>query len=171
VGVPCYRGPIIGVLSNINTGKQVGLAQAARENFLERIHGRAIQHTNYQTQAEWPITHVQVAEADLKIDEAEFTARKLAALVDDKNYSDEPYTLRERAYCRVAVGRVSQLCLEAVNIYNMNGGAGGIYSSMPVQRIQRDLQAISLHAVNMPIKNYELYGRVLCGLEPNTFFI
>ena len=171
VGVPCYRGPIIGVLSNINTGKQVGLAQAARENFLERIHGRAIQHTNYQTQAEWPITHVQVAEADLKIDEAEFTARKLAALVDDKNYSDEPYTLRERAYCRVAVGRVSQLCLEAVNIYNMNGGAGGIYSSMPVQRIQRDLQAISLHAVNMPIKNYELYGRILCGQEPNTFFI
>jgi hypothetical protein len=25
--------------------------------------------------------------------------------------------------------------------------------------------------VNMPIKNYELYGRVLCGQEPNTFFI
>ena len=43
--------------------------------------------------------------------------------------------------------------------------------SMPIQRIQRDLQAISLHAVNMPVKNYELYGRVLCGLEPNTFFI
>ena len=37
---PCYRGPIIGVLSNINTGKQVGLAQAAREAFLERIHRR-----------------------------------------------------------------------------------------------------------------------------------
>jgi len=168
---PCYRGPIIGVLSNINTGKQVGLAQAARENFLERIHNRPIQHTNYQTQAEWPITHLQVCEADLKIDEAEYHARRLAALVDEKNFSNEPYTLQERAYCRVAVGRVSQLCLDAVNIYNMAGGAGGIYSSMPVQRIQRDLQAISLHAVNMPIKNYELYGRVLCGLEPNTFFI
>jgi alkylation response protein AidB-like acyl-CoA dehydrogenase len=168
---PCYRGPIIGVLSNINTGKQVGLAQAAREAFLERIHNRAIQHTSYQTQAEWPVTHLQVAEADLKIDEAEYHARRLAALVDHKGFSNEPYTIRERAYCRVAVGRVSQLCHEAVNIYNMASGAGGIYSSMPIQRIQRDIQAISLHAVNMPVKNYELYGRVLCGLEPNTFFI
>jgi alkylation response protein AidB-like acyl-CoA dehydrogenase len=168
---PCYRGPIVGVLSNINTGKQVGLAQAAREAFLERIYGRTIQHTNYKTQAEWPITHVQVAEADLKIDEAEYHARRLAALVDHKNFSNEPYTMRERAYCRVAVGRVSQLCHEAINIYNMASGAGGIYSSMPIQRMQRDIQAISLHALNMPIKNIELYGRVLCGLEPNTFFI
>ena len=168
---PCYRGPIVGVLSNINTGKQVGLAQAAREAFLERIYDRAIQHTSYKTQAEWPITHVQVAEADLKIDEAEYHARRLAALVDHKNYSNEPYTMPERAYCRVAVGRVSQLCHEAINIYNMASGSGGIYSSMPIQRIQRDIQAISLHALNMPIKNLELYGRVLCGLEPNTFFI
>lgn len=168
---PCYRGPIVGVLSNINTGKQVGLAQAAREAFFERIHHRPIQHTPYATQAEWPITHLQAAEADLKIDEAEYHARTLAALVDHKNYSNEPYTTRERAYCRVAVGRVSQLCHEAVNIYNMASGAGGIYNSMPIQRIQRDIQAISLHALNMPIKNLELYGRVLCGLEPNTFFI
>ena len=168
---PCYRGPIVGVLSNINTGKQVGLAQAAREAFLERIHNRPIQHTNYATQAEWPITHLQVAEADLKIDEAEYHARTLAALVDHKNFSNEPYTIRERAYCRVAVGRVSQLCHEAVNIYNMASGAGGIYTSMPIQRIQRDIQAISLHALNMPVKNLELYGRVLCGLDPNTFFI
>ncbi len=168
---PCYRGPIVGVLSNINTGKQIGLAQAAREAFLERIHHRPIHHTNYATQAEWPITHLQVAEADLKIDEAEYHARALAALVDHKNFSNEPYTTRERAYCRVAVGRVSQLCHEAVNIYNMASGAGGIYSSMPIQRIQRDIQAISLHALNMPIKNLELYGRVLCGLESNTFFI
>jgi alkylation response protein AidB-like acyl-CoA dehydrogenase len=168
---PCYRGPIVGVLSNINTGKQVGLAQAARETFFDRIYDRVIQHTNYKTQAEWPVTHVQVAEADLKIDEAEYQARRLAALVDQKNYSNEPYTMRERAFCRVAVGRVSQLCYEAVNIYNMASGAGGIYSSMPIQRIQRDIQAISLHALNMPIKNLELYGRVLCGLEPNTFFI
>ncbi len=168
---PCYRGPIVGVLSNINTGKQVGLAQAAREAFFERIHHRPIHHTGYATQAEWPITHLQVAEADLKIDEAEYHARTLAALVDHKNYSNEPYTMRERAYCRVAVGRVSQLCHEAVNAYNMASGAGGIYSSMPIQRIQRDIQAISLHALNMPVKNLELYGRVLCGLEPNTFFI
>jgi alkylation response protein AidB-like acyl-CoA dehydrogenase len=170
-GLPCYRGPMVGVLSNINTGKQVGLAQAAREAFLERIHKRAVPHTPYQTQAEWPITHVEVAEADLKIDEAEYHARRLASLVDYKAYNNEPYTMRERAYCRVAQGRVAELCLDAANIYNLAAGASGIYSSMPIQRIQRDLQAMYLHAIYLPVKNYELYGRVLCGLEPNTLFI
>ena len=112
-----------------------------------------------------------MAEADLKIDEAEYHARRLASLVDHKGYSNEPYTMRERAYCRVAQGRVAELCLDAANIYNLASGASGIYSSMPIQRIQRDLQAMNLHAIYLPVKNYELYGRVLCGLEPNTLFI
>jgi alkylation response protein AidB-like acyl-CoA dehydrogenase len=166
---PLYRGPIIGVLSAVNTGEKIGLAYAARDAFFERIYGRPIHHTNY-TQAEWPITHVQVAEADLKIDEAEYHARRLASMVDHKNETNEPYTMRERAYCRMAVGRVSQLCYEAVNIYTLASGAGSIYSSMPIQRIQRDIQVINMHALNMPLKNLELYGRILCGLEPNTFF-
>ncbi len=169
--LPCYRGPIIGVLSALNTGKQIGMAQSAREAFLERIPLRPVHHTFYQTQAEWPVTHLQVAEADLKIDEAEYHARRLADLVDHKNFSNEPYTMRERAYCRVAVGRTTQLCYDAINIYQLASGAGGIYSSMPIQRSQRDIQVINTHALDMPIKNMELYGRVLCGLEPNTFFI
>jgi alkylation response protein AidB-like acyl-CoA dehydrogenase len=167
---PLYRGPIVGVLSAVNTGEKIGLAHAAREAFFERMQGRIVPHTPY-AQAEWPLTHVQVAEADLKIDEAEYHARRLAALVDAKNLSNEPYSMRERAYCRVAVGRVSQLCYEATEIYNLASGAGSVYSSVPIQRIQRDMQAVNLHALNVPIKNLELYGRILCGLEPNTFFI
>src|SRR5580698_7135144 len=167
---PCYRGPIIGVLSCVNTGEKIGVAQAARDAFFERIEGRVVTHTSY-TQAQWPITHVQVAEADLKIDEAEYHARRLATMVDHKNASNEPYSLRERAYCRVAVGRVTQLSSEAISIYAQASGASSIYSSMPIQRIQRDIQAMNVHALNVPVKNLELYGRVLCGLEPNTFFI
>jgi len=167
---PCYRGPIVGVLSAVNTGEKIGLAHAAREAFFERIQGRIVPHTPY-AQTEWPLTHVQVADADLKIDEAEYHARRLATLVDAKNLSNDPYSLRERAYCRVAVGRVSQLCYEATEIYNLASGSGSIYSSVPIQRIQRDMQAVNLHALNVPIKNLELYGRILCGLEPNTFFI
>lgn len=168
---PIYRGPVVGTLSATNTGKLVGLAKAASEAFFERLPGRPIAHTSYTRQAEAPVLHLQVAEATLKIDEAEFHARRLAAMVDEKNRTNEPYTMRERAYCRVAVGRVAQLALEAVNIFNMASGASSIYDSMPIQRIQRDVQAMNIHALNMPAKNLELYGRILCGLEPNTFFV
>jgi alkylation response protein AidB-like acyl-CoA dehydrogenase len=168
---PIYRGPVVGTLSACNTGKMIGLAHAAREAFFERLPERAIAHTAYTSQAEAPVVHLQVADASLKIDEAESHGRRLAALVDDKGHSNEPWTMRERAYARVAVGRVAQLALEAVNIFNMASGASSIYSTMPIQRIQRDIQAMNIHALNLPTKNLELYGRVLCGLEPNTFFV
>ena len=35
----------------------------------------------------------------------------------------------------------------------------------------RDIHAISVHPMFSPDSNTETYGRVLCGLEPNTMFI
>jgi 3-hydroxy-9,10-secoandrosta-1,3,5(10)-triene-9,17-dione monooxygenase len=42
---------------------------------------------------------------------------------------------------------------------------------VPMQRIARDVQTINLHGIMHPNTNLETYGRVLCGLEPNTFFL
>lgn len=168
---PVYRGPMVGPISASTVGKIVGLARAGLEVFLERLPGRAITNTTYTNQLDAPITHFQVAEAALKTDEAEYHARRLAAMVDDKGLSGEPWTPRERAYARVAVGRVCQLAHEAVNILAMASGGSSVYRSVPIQRIQRDVQAINLHALNLPANNLELYGRVLCGLEPNSFFV
>jgi len=42
---------------------------------------------------------------------------------------------------------------------------------VPIQRIARDVQAVNLHALMAPVTAYELYGRVLCGLPPDTFYI
>lgn len=170
LGSPIYRGPVVGTLSAVNTGKMVGLAKAAAEEFFGRLD-RPIAHTDYARQRDAPVIHLQVAEAAMLIEEAESHARELAGLVDGRNNADEQLTLRERAYCRVVVGRVAQLCLQAVNIFNLLSGASSTYHSMPIQRIQRDIQAMNIHALNQPSKNLELYGRILCGLEPNTFFI
>jgi hypothetical protein len=40
-----------------------------------------------------------------------------------------------------------------------------------MQRIERDIRAISMHALMHPTTNLELYGRILCGLEPNTLYV
>ena len=37
--------------------------------------------------------------------------------------------------------------------------------------IERDVQTINLHGIMHPNTNAETYGRVLCGLEPNTIFL
>lgn len=170
-GSPIYRGPLLPVASASAVGTVIGLARAAQDAFLRRLPGRKITYTNYESQAEAPLTHLQVAEATMKIDQAEFHARRLTDLVDTKAADAEGWTIAERAKARAEVGAVVRLAKEAVDIVAAASGGSSIYTDVPIQRIQRDIQAVSLHALMHPDTNAELYGRVLCGLEPNTPYI
>ncbi|MGR6975158.1 acyl-CoA dehydrogenase family protein [Streptomyces cynarae] len=168
---PAYRVPLLPVAAASSVGTALGLARAARDVFFERLPGRTLTYTAYETQAEAPLTHHQVAEATLKIDEAEFHAHRLADLVDAKGLAGEEFTLEERARARADMGAVVRLAKEAVDIFAAASGGSSIYRDVPIQRISRDIQAVSLHALMNPSTNNELYGRVLCGLEPNTLYI
>lgn len=76
-----------------------------------------------------------------------------------------------RAKIRLDLGVVCLRAKEAVDIFNTASGASSIYSSVPIQRIQRDVQTVNLHAILNPNTNFELFGRVVCGLEPHTPYI
>jgi hypothetical protein len=58
--------------------------------------------------------------------------------------------------------------LAAVDLLFFASGASSIQQHVPIQRYQRDIQALANHALMHPQTAIELYGRVLCGLEPNT---
>lgn len=170
-GSPIYRGPLLPIASASSVGTVLGLAQAAKAAFHHRLPGRKITYTNYDNQAEAPLTHLQVAEATVKVDETEFHARRLTDLVDTKGVDAAEWTIAERARSRADVGAVVRLAKEAVDIFATASGGSSIYTDIPIQRIQRDIQAVSLHALMHPDTNAELYGRLLCGLEPNTLYI
>lgn len=170
-GASMYRAPLLPAASASSVGTLLGLATAAKESFFERLPDRKITYTNYDHQAEAPLTHLQVAEATLKIDEAEFHAHRLAALVDTKCAEGSPWTLPERVLARADMGAVGSLTKEAVDILGSASGGSSIYDDVPIQRIQRDIHAASMHALMHPSTNTELYGRVLCGLEPNTLYV
>lgn len=169
--LPMYRAPLLGVAAATTVGTMLGLARAARETFMERMGSRKITYTSYDSQQQAPITHLQVAEAALKIDQAEFHAHRVADLVDAKGASGEPWKLDERARSRADVSAVADLGKQAVDIFAQASGGSSIYTSMPIQRIARDAQVFNLHALIYPSSGYELYGRVLCGLEPNSLYI
>ena len=69
------------------------------------------------------------------------------------------------------LGWVTHLAREATRILQEASGATSIHQDVPMQRISRDIQALALHGVLNPTTNLELYGRVLCGLEPNTLLL
>jgi alkylation response protein AidB-like acyl-CoA dehydrogenase len=166
-----YRAPLLPVASASSVGTIVGLARAAQEAFLERLPDRKITYTAYEHQADAALTHHQVAGAAMKADEAEFHAGRLTALVDAKCAARAEWTLEERVRARADMGQVVRLARETVDILASASGGSSIYSDVPMQRIARDIQAVSLHALMHPNTNAELYGRVLCGLEPNTLYL
>lgn len=168
---PIYRAPLLPVASASSLGTIIGMAKGARESFLTRLPGRKITYTGYDSQRDAPLTHFQVAEATLKADQAEFHARRLSGLTDAKIADGTEWKLEERAQSRADVGATVQLAKESIGILATASGGSSIYSDVPIQRFNRDIQAVTQHALMHPNTNFELYGRVLCGLEPNTLYI
>ncbi|GIF16429.1 acyl-CoA dehydrogenase family protein [Actinoplanes teichomyceticus] len=165
-----YRSPLLGVANASSMGTVIGLAQAARETFLDRLPTRKIAYTAYERQADASITHLQLADATLKIDEAQFHASRVTALVDEGRGGDG-WTLEERARCRADMGAICRLGKEAVDLLALASGGSSLNLSNLMQRVVRDVYAVNLHALMVPSTNFELYGRVLCGLEPNSPYI
>ncbi|MEV6912243.1 acyl-CoA dehydrogenase family protein [Amycolatopsis sp. NPDC051071] len=166
-----YRAPLLPVASASSVGTLVGMAKGAQDTFLKRLPDRKITYTAYASQREAPITHHQVAESALKIDEAEFHAHRVSTLVDRKTADGTPWKLEERAVARADLGAVVRLAKEGIDILAGASGGSSVYHGIPIQRIARDVAAVNLHALMHPNTNNELYGRVLCGLEANTLYI
>ncbi len=166
---PYYRYPLAAVLSVNAAGTPVGIARGAFELFRERIQGRPITYTTYTNQAEAPVTHLQVGEAALTIDSADAHMRLACAVLDDR--SGHPLTMLDRVKARAHVSAATGLARNAVDTLFYASGASAIQSHVPIQRLQRDIQALSNHAIMHPQTTAELYGRVLCGLPPNALIV
>lgn len=168
---PHYRVPVLVTTNAIQSGQLIGAAKYALSSFLERLPGRPLTYTDYPSQREAPLTHLQVGEAALLVEDAELRAHRFAGLIARKVARDEPWTTGERVSARVQIGWIARQCKKAVDILAEASGGSSIHRDVPITRIQRDLHAASLHAMITPGVNVELYGRSLCGLEPNTAYL
>jgi alkylation response protein AidB-like acyl-CoA dehydrogenase len=168
---PIYQAPLLPVAAASSVGTAIGLGRAAQEEFLARLDGKKITYTDYSSQRDAALTHHQVAEAAMKVDGAEFHAGRLTSNVDSKTLDGTPWTIEERVRARADMGAACRLAKQAVDILAGASGGSSVYRDVPMQRIARDINALNLHALMHPDTNAELYGRVLCGLEPNTQYL
>jgi alkylation response protein AidB-like acyl-CoA dehydrogenase len=166
---PYYNLPAVPFAITLMGAAPVGIARGALDAFLERLPGRPITYTNYTNQAEAPVTHLTVGNAALTIDAAQAHAQQACRLIDQ--HRGGPLSIQARVKARAQIGHATKLAREAVDALFHASGASSIQNDVPIQRIQRDMQAIANHAFLLPATTTELYGRALCGLEPNTPFI
>jgi 3-hydroxy-9,10-secoandrosta-1,3,5(10)-triene-9,17-dione monooxygenase len=170
-GKGVYEVPLLVTSTTATAGQTVGAARYALEDYLERLPGRKITYTDYTSARDAAITHVRLGEAALLAEEAATRAERFADLVDAKTRAGEDWTEAERVYSRVQMGRIAQLAKQSVDTIGMASGGSSIYADAPIQRIQRNLHALTIHALTNPDTNTELYGRSLAGLPPNTPFL
>jgi len=163
---PYFNYPTAPVLVVNAGGTPLGLARGAMEAFMERLPGRGIIFTSYTNQAEAPVTHLTVGEAALKLESADAHVRRACALLDD--HPGGPMSVENRIKTRAHISHATQLSREIVDMLFRASGATAIQPDVPIQRFQRDIHALANHGIMSPSTTTELYGRHLCGLEPNT---
>ena len=163
---PYFNHPLSPVLTVNAGGTPLGMAQGALEEFRAKLPGRGIAYTFYTNKAEAPVTHLQLADAALTLESADAHVRRAAALLD--SHTSGPMSLDARVKSRAHIAYAMGLARQSVDTLFYASGASSIQAHMPIQRFQRDVQALANHAIMHTQTALELYGRVLCGLEPNT---
>lgn len=161
-----YRSAFVPVLALVLAGPQLGLARGALETVTASLaKGKGISYTFYERASESPSTQMQVAEAAQLIDTASLHLMRAADDIDDWAGRDAYMPVLNRARARMDTGYVARRCREAIDMLLSVQGAGSFAEVSPLQRIWRDQETGSRHAVINPAISTELYGRALLGIE------
>jgi alkylation response protein AidB-like acyl-CoA dehydrogenase len=145
-------------------GPQLGLATAALQLVVSKAAGRAMAHTEYASQAEAPIVQLAVAKAASLIDVAELLAHRAAADVAEAGARGEFPDRVARARVRMDTAQAVEHARDAIRELVSVHGAASFAELNPLQRIWRDSEVASRHAVANPGIGAEQYGRALLGL-------
>ncbi|MFJ4771106.1 acyl-CoA dehydrogenase family protein [Streptomyces uncialis] len=161
-----YRSALVPVLALVLAGPQLGLARAGLELVTASLaKGKGISYTFYERAAEAPSTQMQIAEAAQLIDTAALHMLRAADDIDTWAAKPEYMPLLIRARVRMDTGYVARRSREALDLLLSVQGAGSFAEANPMQRIWRDQETGSRHAVVNPAISTELYGRALLGIE------
>lgn len=169
--VPLYQTPFVPSLTLSIVAPALGITKGAMDLHMERVKKAGIGNTFYTKMSEAAVTHLQVAEAQLKIDLAELLLHRAVDFLDDYSEKGQQLTMEEGIKIKADFGYVNQLCKEAIDIMTAAAGSIFTYSDNQFQLFYRDFLTMHLHGFITPSSLLETYGRVMCGLEPNTYFV
>ncbi|HEY7626195.1 MAG TPA: acyl-CoA dehydrogenase family protein, partial [Ilumatobacteraceae bacterium] len=158
-----YRSAFIPVAALILVGPQLGLAQAALDYVIEKGHKRGIAYSEYDLQRDAPTFQLAIAKAATLVDTAHLFAYRAAADIDDAARAGRVMTYVERARVRNDTGHAAESAREAIRVLCSAHGASSFAESSPIQRMWRDSEIASRHAVVAPEISSLIYGRALMG--------
>ncbi|GGF29131.1 acyl-CoA dehydrogenase family protein [Subtercola lobariae] len=161
-----YRSAMVPVLALVLAGPLVGAAQAALDLVLGSLaKGKGISYTFYERASDSGSTQINIAEAAILVDSAYLHLYRAADAIDAAAAEGVYPSRLERARSRMDTGYIARLTRQAVDLLLSVQGAGSFAEVSPLQRIWRDLNTGSRHAVINPSISAEAFGRELLGLS------
>ncbi len=160
-----YRSGFVPVAALILAGPQLGLCTRALEYVLEMAPARRIAYTFYTRQTDSPSFQLAMAKAATLVDTAHLFAYRAADLIDAAARNARQLSYLERARIRMDVGHTVTIARDAIDVLMSSHGASAFADFNPLQRIWRDCETASRHAVAGPDIAAEVYGRALLGIN------
>lgn len=161
---PLYRIPLLSFMSLGAVGPLVGAAEAMFEIVTQSMRDKVRAYSLVQAQQQMS-TRVRIAELKCQLDAmiAYYEAKIL--FVENRVAEGGVLTREGRAEIRAAVAWIAKTSQAIVNGFAREAGSRSNYLDSPVQRFQRDANALATHALFDLDQNADVYANTLLGGE------
>lgn len=167
---PTYRYPFGVVFTYTLVAVIVGMADGARDAFLEQFADRRAAYDNARS-SEDPFVRRRIAEADAIIRDAHRRFEAAFADLDAWIGRNEEPPVALRVQAKWDAQHLAQAAVQAIELLFKASGARGIRLSNPLQRFFRDVHAASNHAFLNADKGALNAGGVLMGVATSDFAV
>ncbi len=162
---PTFRYPMIPFLALTATSPLVGAAGAAIDLFEQRLTERTL-YGGAHKQGESGAAQIRLGHLRIRHEANEAELRRIGHVIEAWGRHAEPCPAKERARLRLALAHVVDTARDIVVRVVQGSGATAQSAKSLLQRIQRDLNTASTHAIFDLDVAAELYGQFLLGGEP-----
>lgn len=164
-GGPLFRLPMLALLTSGHVGFALGGARQALDE-ITQIAPRRVNGWTQIAQGSHAGFQMDLGRAEAKLMAARAYAVSVLEMTWARALSGEALALEDWSAIRLVTTYVTEVAAEVSAFAYRSGGGSALYTSSPLQRIARDLQAAAQH-VAATDDAYEFMGKVRLGLaEP-----
>lgn len=164
---PLYKLAFGPVMILILAFPVLGIGMHMLESLIELVAKRDIKLTIYTKQHEAAVTHLQIGEASAKIEAAKAILESACRKLEDYAERGELMPKLERASIGRDTAHSNKLVWEAVDLLSSAAGGSWAWKSSEMNKVWQDAKVGIIHPFVNRASNYELYGRMAAGVEPD----
>ena len=166
---PLLRVPMNVRLAYNKVAVALGIARAALDEFTGLASGK-IPRFGLEHLRDRPFAQRAIAQAEVRLRSARALVYDMLDELWDMTLADEAPDAHWRAMFQIACSDAARAATEAVDIVAEASGTTSNFEESPLERLVRDVRVVGKHITVAP-HLIEDAGRVLLGLEPETYFL